>query len=317
MKLRALSCFSAVAVAAACGGTATPPNNSPYIDGFDPPELKQGLTRYITPTIEHIKPGQEGMWCQWLSDAVTEDTDILDTGGYQSIGGHHVVLYATSIKSPIGTSRECTDSDQVALRYLGAVGGEGVSGFGSLPAGVVYRLPKGWSLMANVHYYNVGTKEISGQSVVDIKTGPANPSAKVASLFTNLSIDFALEAKKSASLEVTCDIKEELPLIGAFNHMHQLGTAVKSEVIHQDGTIDVLVDDKIWEAEATFNPQFRRWDQASPYVLKVGDKIRTKCTWNNTSDGEVSFPREMCVTGGFYLGTGIEVNCISNSWEHG
>lgn len=317
MKLRALICFSAVAVAAACGGTATPPNNSPYIDGFEPPELKQGLNRYITPTIEHIQPGQEGMWCQWLSEAVTEDTDILETSGTQSIGGHHVVLYATAIKAAVGTSRECTDTDQVSLRYLGAVGGEGVSGFGNLPPGVVYRLPKGWALMANVHYYNVGTKEISGQSIIDIKTAPASPTAVVASLFSSLSLDFAIEPKKSATLDVTCEIKEELPLIGAFNHMHQHGTSVKSEIIRVDQTVETLIDDKIWEAENTFAPQFRRWGREAPYVLKVGDKLHTTCNWTNTTDEEITFPREMCVTGAFYLGSGLQINCVSNSWEHG
>lgn len=317
MKLRALVSFSCVAVATACGGSATPPNNSPYIAGFDPPEVAQGLTRFITPAINDIKPGVEGMWCQWIAEPVTEDTDIIQTGGYQSIGGHHVVLYATSLKQPVGTSRECLDTDQVSLRYLGAVGGEGVSGFGGLPAGVVYRLPKGWGLMANVHYYNVGRETVSGQSVIDIQLGPANPSARVASLFSSLSLDFDIPPKQTATLDVNCDIQDDLPLIGSFNHMHQLGTSVKSEVIHADGTTEVMIDDKIWKAESTFNPQFRHWTPEAAYQLKKGDRLHTTCNWNNTTDADITFPREMCVTGAFYLGSGLQINCVSNSWEHG
>ncbi len=316
MKLRALFCFSAVAVAAACGGTSTPPNNSPYIDGFDPPELKQGLTRFITPTIDNIEPGQELIWCQWLSAPVTEDTDIVSIEGLQSAGGHHIVLYATTIQAPVGTSRECLDSDQLSLRYLGGVGAEGTGGV-VLPPGVVYRLPKGWGIMANSHFLNVSREKISGQGVVDLEMRPADPEAKVASLFANVSLDINLAAKQTSTLDVVCDVKEELSLISALNHMHRLGTSITTELIHADGTKEPLIEDRVWLTESEFAPRLKSWDPATPKILKVGDRIHTNCNWNNPDDTEVGFPREMCVMVGFYLGNGLEIQCVSNSWEHG
>jgi hypothetical protein len=308
-SLRSLSIVSSLALFA-CG------EPSPYIEGFDPPE-RPGYTRYVTPIIKDIAPGTDDMWCQWLAPPAEADLDILEMLGDQSIGGHHAILYATSIASPAGTTRACRDSDLASVRYLGAIGGEGISGEeGRLPEGVVYRLPKGFALMANVHYTNYRAEPIEGQAVLDIKTSPPDPSRKVASLFVNIDVDVELPPMGPASMDVECTVQEDLPVFWFGNHMHGLGARAKSEIIHGDGTRELLREDPTWSAEFAFRPQFTRWPLETPKMLMTGDRIHTHCEWENTKDKEVRFPTEMCAGFGFYVGSGVQFNCVKGEWSN-
>ncbi len=308
----------AVLALAACGGTEPPPPaSSPYIDGFTPAPLREGFTRFVTPPIEDIAPGTDETYCQWLSEPAAEDMDIITAEGEQTKGGHHLVLYATTLQAEVGKTRPCTNADQVSLRYVGGIGGEGLtSAVGKLPDGVVYRLPKGWALMANVHYVNYTTQPMRAQSVIDLKTAPMNPNARVASLFVSTAVDEIEIAPGVQSLTIECPIQEDVPLILAGNHMHKLGKTVRSEVVKEDGTTELVRDDMIWAPENVFAPNLVSYPDTDPRVLHRGDKLRTTCTWDNTEGKTLSFPTEMCVTFGFYLGSGVQIECIGGQWAH-
>ncbi len=64
-------------------------------------------------------------------------------------------------------------------------------------------------------------------------------------------------------------------------------------------------------------PTFSRWTTDSPFVLHVGDTIRTTCGWNNTTTDTIAFPREMCISAGFALATGDNPKapaCFNGAW---
>src|SRR5262245_28613358 len=147
---------------------------SPYIDGFSPPPVADGFTRYILPPIRGIKPGYDHMWCQYLeAPATDQDYDIVWVDGVQSKGGHHLVLYSTTGPVTPAATEECVDADMVSVRFLGGVGGEGATSLSKvLVPGTVFRMPKGSRYMANVHYINATDHPIDGQGVIDIKIGP-------------------------------------------------------------------------------------------------------------------------------------------------
>src|SRR5262249_57289627 len=80
-------------------------NDISYIPGFSPPAAAQGYERFVTPTVTELKPGDNVMYCQWIAAPEDADRQIVDTTGFQSLGGHHVALYATSSIEEVGTSR--------------------------------------------------------------------------------------------------------------------------------------------------------------------------------------------------------------------
>src|SRR5262252_3836137 len=96
------SLFALLAVSAC---TSSP---DPYMAGFSPPAAKPGFERYIAPEVKDVNPGDDLMFCQWVAPASDVDRQVVVTTGYQSLGGHHVILYATKDIEPVGTSRLCT-----------------------------------------------------------------------------------------------------------------------------------------------------------------------------------------------------------------
>ena len=52
-----------------------------YITGFSPPGSLDGYTRFVTPTITELKPGQDLMFCQWVEAPQDADRQIVERDG--------------------------------------------------------------------------------------------------------------------------------------------------------------------------------------------------------------------------------------------
>jgi hypothetical protein len=298
----------------ACGGTGQDTGEDPppgETAGFDPGEVKPGYTRFQPAPIE-LDPGEDGIWCQWVAGPSDEDQDVVDVAGTQSAIGHHAVLYSTTAIEPAGTTRPCVDSDQLTMRFLGGIGGEGQSAV-KLPEGTVFRLAKGRSLLVNAHYLNATSQRAKGESVVDVKLEPADPARQVAAFFTNVDSGINLPPHEETALDVTCTLKHDLGMVWWANHMHASGVKTFTERVAPDGKTEEIRRDDTWEYEWSFNPQFEAWPVDKPLSLKAGDTLRTRCVWQNTGSEAVKFPTEMCAGLGFFLGE-KDVICHKGSW---
>ncbi len=292
---------------AACGNADSQPNTTPpAVEG--PPE---GYTRFEPKAIE-LAAGEEQVLCQFVAGPAEADMDILDITGEQGFPGHHAVLFATSATEPVGTTRPCTDQDQVDQKFLGGVGGEGASD--AFPAGAAIRLKKGQSLVMNVHYLNTSNQKVTGHSQLDVKFATPSPDRPQASFFTNVAFQFALSPHSEATAEAKCVLPHDVKFLDFSNHMHDLGIDIATEVIHADGTTEMLQRDDDWQYEWQFNPPRQQWSLDAPHILKAGDTVHTTCSWNNTTSEMVTFPREMCISLGFIL-SDKDVNCVDGKWN--
>ncbi len=271
-----------------------------YIAGFDPPAASQGYTRFVTPTIAAIAPGDDEMFCEWIEAPHDSDRQIVDTLGFQSLGGHHVALYATSSIEEVGTSRPCTTRDMLTVTFVGAVGADGTSA-AKLPDGMAFTVPKGFALMTNTHYINTTDNTIEAQSVVDVKfSDPAHP-LKTAGSYAANNDGFTIPAGATYTSDGYCAVSSPLSFFMWGNHMHEWGAHAMSEVIRADGTKQLLATDEHWSRDKTFNPAWVRWDTSAPLVVNPGDTFHIQCTWDNTTADPLTFPNEMCVSTGFTL----------------
>ena len=102
------------------------------------------------------------------------------------------------------------------------------------------------------------------------------------------------------------------------NHMHEYGISATTEVVRADtGAVEVLRHDPTWEYEMQFNPLYQMWSAENPFVLRVGDTLRTSCTWHNSTEQAIAFPREMCIGAGFALASGDNPTapvCFQGNW---
>lgn len=271
-----------------------------YVDGFAPLPPADGYTRFMMPTVPDLQPGDDLMFCQWVAAPEDVDRQIIDTTGFQSKGGHHIALYATSQIEKVGTSRICTVRDMLTVNFVGAVGAEGVSA-AKLPDGMAFNVPKGFALMTNTHYFNAGDDVIDGQSVVDVKfTDPKHRLPAAGSVAVN-NDGFSIPPGSAYTSDGYCKATTKLSFFMWGNHMHEWGAHAMSEIIHPDGTKTLMAKDDSWSADKTFNPAWEHWDTNAPFVVNAGDTFHVQCNWNNTTGDALTFPVEMCVSTGFTL----------------
>lgn len=283
--------------------------------GFKPPAAADGYTRIVAPVVEGLAPGSDVTYCQYVHGPFDTDMDVLDVGGYQSRGGHHAVAYASTVDVPLGTSRPCNQDDNLSTSFIGGVGGEGGGGV-KLPPNVAFRLPKGNSIMLNTHFLNTTDETLDGHSVVDFKFVPADGQRTIAAFFANGNIGFNLPPHEPTDIVTECTLPRDMEFILFTNHMHDHGASAQTEVVHADDEVEMVHEDPTWTYEMQFKAVYTQWPLEAPFVVAKGEKLRTRCSWRNTSDTALGFPREMCFGIGFFLSDGSSAPvCINGTWR--
>lgn len=251
-----------------------------------------GYRRFDTSPIM-IQPGTSGQWVQYVSKPLDQDMDVMDIIGEQGPAGHHAVLYATPNAQPLGTTREWRASDQITDRFLGGIGGEGAESL-KLPEGAIFRIPQGYSLYINGHYYNTSDDPVEGTSRLDVKLEPASPTRLAVGFLGTGDLSAIAKANTTTELTYSCKTKEDMKFVMWTNHMHEYGMAARTTATSPGGETMVLKDDPAWRGEWATNPNFTRTTLADPVVLPAGTKLTTTCSWNNTTNRDLGFPDEMC-----------------------
>jgi hypothetical protein len=167
---------------------------------------------------------------------------------------------------------------------------------------MAFDLPAGMALMANTHYLNETDDVLDGQSVVDLKfSDPDHPLPAAGSVAVNWDgFTIPVQAAMYTS-DSYCPATAKSSYFMWANHMHQWGAQAMSEIIHPDGSRQLMAMDDPWNTEETFNPSWTRWNVDTPMVVNPGDIYHVQCSWNNTTPDPIMFPLEMCVAIGFTL----------------
>jgi hypothetical protein len=215
---------------------------------------------------------------------------------------HHMILYVDNEPFPEGP-HTCNDMDNSAVPVM--MWGPGAGNL-ALPGDVGLKLPRGTvQFVLEVHYNNAlllpGKRDRSGFAVCTTDS----LRAKEAAISTLGTLDFTIPAGGSLSLENTCaaDFTEPVHILGSAPHMHEIGRSMKSVIVRgHDGSEEVLVDVPYWSFDNQRGYAVNR-------VLEPGDKIRTRCTWENPTGYPVHFggrtQDEMCFNFVLYYPAGL------------
>lgn len=309
-----------IALAIGCGGSSTPSTDQPdagnadLLPGFTvpaAPDPSLGM-RLIAPITDDLEPGTSHEMCSWTGIQVDHDIDLRKVVGYQAQTGHHIILYASHLNYPAGTSHECTDAEMASFRMVAASGSEGLPS--EAPGDLVYRIDKGMYLVLQSHYLNASDDTVSSQSVLDIfyadPTKTYTPSHAIAILDTDLDLP-----PGASSADVHCTMEHDILGWYAIPHMHQWGSKFSATITHQ-GVTTKMWDDLAWDPMYMFSPPAKTWDVNAPMTLAKDDAIDVHCEWNNTTTSDLHFGNEMCV---FFIQTidkdGLgSMDCDNGSW---
>ncbi len=245
----------------------------------------------------NLEPGEEGYFCVYAT--VPEDVYINAFRPLGPPGTHHTVLTTYSGASPAdGTVRCGVGTNGQSMIYGSGVGAPDFV----FPTGVGLYLRKGQRLLLNLHLYNATDLPMTGRSGALYKPTTAAETPNIAELVlagptATLNVPTG-ESTQSGNCQLSNVTSEPIHVFALSQHMHKLGTRMKS-VVTRTGSPDIVLQDIAYDFEQ------QSFHQLAPHVqLLPGDTLRTECTFNNTTGVPVRFgdssDDEMCFTDLFY-----------------
>jgi len=275
----------------------------------------------LTPELS-IPPFSEVLWC-YYDTWKGPDIGINSFVDLHPVQYHHhsLVKDANSLESVSdGDFESCDEVDEAGgmqiapiIHIVNLAEPKGDGSIVNLQEGMAFLLANGQKYSADIHYINPTDQTILINSAFNIGLVPAE---EVDYWLNGFDLDagyFELPADERTTIKFDCEIQTGVSVVSLLAHAHQYATDYKIELVTADGESEVLMDIK-------WNETFR-WSSPSIFfkqdeiIMGEGDRIRTTCTWDNTSGGLLSFPSEMCTTSGVAIGLSEPLFCTGDIVE--
>lgn len=158
------------------------------------------------------------------------------------------------------------------------------------PEGVGLRIPAGQEVILQLHVYNPTPGPLGGVSGIEIIELTEAEVTDEAEIFLPGPVALEIPPQQETTQTGRCTVNGEQNVFALFPHMHKLGTHFKTTLTL--GGEETVLHDEPYEFE---HQPFLSFE---PIAMQPGDTIETSCTWNNTTNQEVSFGEssesEMC-----------------------
>jgi hypothetical protein len=230
-----------------------------------------------------LAAGDEGYLC--ATKTVTETVYVGAIRPLNPLGTHHTTV-------SLGSGSGADDPGSPCGPMFGDFYASGV-GTNELvmPEGVGLVAQKGQRLRLNLHLFNAGDTPLTGTSGIQVILVPVEKVKHPAHVSFYGPADFEIP---SNGMSVPWSAEDALPagqtVFAIFPHMHQLGTHFRADVVRTGGNLGLWNDAYQFESQ-----EFALLD---PVTVQAGDKLRTTCTWVNTTGATVywgdSSKAEMC-----------------------
>lgn len=251
-----------------------------------------------------VQPG-DTFTC-FYTDAVTpRDLNVSSAAGMQGPGGHHLTIYyyeRDEVKP--AEHHPCSDQEMLEWKQVAAAGDKdletGGEGAVSLPPGYAMKVPGGKQLVVQAHYINTTGAPMRVSDKVVVKLVPDEKVKHLANMWALSDGQLEVPSRASATRQGTCKTAFDMNLLVVLGHMHEWGKTFRLDIIDDAGdTVEVLYEQK-WDPVFTSHPPLLRFGEDSPRLLPKGTRLRQTCSWDNTTDEPLTFPREMCISVLYY-----------------
>ena len=295
----------------------------------NPPTIRRDVTMgFGDPYDVRIEGKTDNYRCYLLNPGNTTDQLV---SGFELLAGnvavlHHMLSYAVEPAdiatvealdaADPGSGYQCTQGNLGVAKAIQAQVASWVPGASAtkMPTGMGLMLKANSRIIMQLHYntaalYRGGSPMDSSKLALELSPPGSLTNGQILPMIKyNLAIK-ANDANSVQTGEITARIfaGDTGTIYRAMGHMHQLGTGVKTEIVHSDGTTKCLLDVQNWD----FNWQ-RDYTLKTPITMRAGDKLRITCKYDNSAmnqaylNGVQNTPRdvtwgessfdEMCMT---------------------
>jgi Copper type II ascorbate-dependent monooxygenase, C-terminal domain len=304
--------FVIATLVAACSSSGS--SSGGFIAGFAPPAAPAGAVQIVSPVWKGVPGSTDVVYCSYIANPFGKDVDVVGAVAYQATFGHHVVLEAVADDNPFppGETHVCTDADMNMARYV-AGGGSENGGTLRIPDGLAFRVKAKQRLLIQAHWINTSLKPIDGQAAFNISIKDPSPDRQLAEMFIIYGTQIDVKPHATGQLVTECTMPRDMKLFMLAGHEHEWGSHVKIETVH--ATTPATVYETDWQREYQSNPPQKYFDLAAPLTFKQGDTVRVTCDWNNTTDSDLLFPKEMCVSVAMAFPATTDVQCGDGVWQ--
>ncbi|HTQ08325.1 MAG TPA: hypothetical protein VMI54_30935 [Polyangiaceae bacterium] len=300
------------------GPAPTQPLPAPADRTLENPDLHLTI-----PATINVEGGSDQLLCFTLDPQIDEDEWVngvqVNPGNSEIV--HHVLLFSDPDGQGVGLAGDqgyypCFGGPMLDnFDLLGAWAPGGVPTV--TPPDVALQLPGGSHLVMQVHYHphdgvHSGTDsstsvdlrfaptaprlvgelalignfsqqdmKVAGGTGYGLMPGPDDPPGGPAEFSIPPNVSNHTETERLL-LQAQNGVKDYL-VWGIATHMHYVGTDMKIDLLHPDGTSDCLIQTPKWD----FNWQrvyYYDTPLASAPVANIGDVIQMRCTYDNTMD---------------------------------
>ncbi|MCB9683045.1 MAG: hypothetical protein H6733_16395 [Alphaproteobacteria bacterium] len=225
---------------------------------------------------------------------------------------HHVILYRLAPGYAEQARQWDADDDGPGYSCFGSPGtwdADTLAGWAPgqnpevYPEGIARRIEKGSTLVLQIHYNTLGRTEApkpdrTGVQLWLLPAGETPTQQLVSYPLADTRLNIPAGDGKAVETEDFSfgGLPIDIPAIGVFPHMHQLGTRIRMDVVRDKGPKECVIDIPAWD----FNwQQSYFFEDFTPITFGPDDLLRLKCTYDNSAgnqpvvNGEQLEPRDV------------------------
>jgi hypothetical protein len=174
------------------------------------------------------------------------------------------------------------------------------------PDGMGVKIEQGQQLLLNLHLLNATEGDLSGTSGFEVLRVDPKDVQTEADIVLMGTEQFSVPPGVN-SQDAECTMPRDTTIITFIPHMHLLGQHMRVAAEFADTTEQTMFD-------GDFNFDLQSPLQMSPLSLRMGEKVRLRCTWNNTTSQVVHFGYgshdEMCFAVAYKYPAGGSAFCL-------
>ena len=244
-------------------------------------------------------PSGDSFTCFYTDTVTSKQLNVQYATATQGKGGHHVTVYYTDQKVPVG-HHTCDNIEMVGFHQI-AGANNGKEGVIALPDGYATKVPAGKQLVVQSHYIRTEDGPLTVEDGLELQTLEEKDVTAFANSFVMNDGSFSAKPRAMSTSTTECVVPRDFDLLLMLGHMHELGAHYQLERLDAAGKPGEMLYQTDWDPLYSSHPPVTKYDASKPMKLKKGERLRQTCQWKNTGDTEAAFPREMCVMFSYYF----------------